>query len=124
MTDESDDLPPPHTDAAIARNVRIMRNARGVSAVAFAAMLDMGHDLLAKLDRGLVPFDLPLLLRIAGVLGTTPGRLVDGPVSPRMIDLDGIADQDAAALEVLAGSLRRKTGADAPGHATKTENQR
>lgn len=124
MTDDNEGLTQPLTDAAIARNVRIMRNARGVSAVAFAGMLDLGHDLLGKLDRGLVQFDLPLLLRIAAVLGTTPGRLLDGPVSPRMIDLDGIADHDAAALETLAASLRRRNDAGAGGHPTTTETQR
>lgn len=92
--------------AAIGRNVRIMRNMRDVKATTFATLCGISYPAALRLENGDGPFNIALLRRIADILNTTPGRLIDGPVTHRMIDLSGIPEEQATALEILANSLR------------------
>lgn len=95
----------PITDVTIARNVRILRNARGMSGEELATLCGIGYQKSARLDRGDIPFDIALLIRIAGFLDTNPGRLLDGPVTHRMLDLTGVPDDQATALEIMRDAL-------------------
>lgn len=107
-------VPSMYGDAAIGRNVRIMRNMRGMDAAELATICGVGYQKALRLENGDIPFDIALLCRIAQILDTTPGRLLDGPVTHRMIDLTGIPDQPAAALELMADSLRVPEKGDQP----------
>lgn len=100
-----------HDDVSIGRNVRIMRGLRGMEAAELATRCGIGYQRALRLENGGVPFDIALLCTIAAILDTTPGRLLDGPVTNRMIDLTGVADGAAAALELLAEEL---TGSGKP----------
>jgi len=95
-----------HDDASIGRNVRIMRGLRGMEAAELATLCGVGYQKALRLENGGVPFDIALLCRIADILDTTPGRLLDGPITHRMIDLTGIPDEQAAALEIMADAVR------------------
>lgn len=99
-----------HDDASIARNVRIMRKARGMEGAEMATLCGLHYTKAPQLERGDIPFTIALLCRIAEVLRTTPGRLIDGPVGHRMIDLTGIPDEQAAALEIMADAVRTAAG--------------
>lgn len=98
----------PVTDVSIGRNVRIMRNARGMHAEELATLCGVGYQRALKLENGGIPFDLALVVKVADILGTTPGRLIDGPVTHRMLDLTGIPDEQAAALEIMRDALVAK----------------
>lgn len=100
------------SDVDIGRNVRMMRNARKMTGEELAARCGIGYQRHRRLEEGDIPFDIALLVRISDILDTTPGRLLDGPVTHRMIDLAGIPDDQAAALELMADSLRVATGVD------------
>ena len=101
----------PVTDVSIGRNVRIMRNARGMHAEELATLCGIGYQRAKRLEAGGIPFDLALVIKIADALGTTPGRLIDGPVTHRMIDLTGVPDEQATALEIMRDALvARKDG--------------
>lgn len=95
----------PYSDQAIGRNVRILRNARGMSGEELATLCDVGYQRHRKLEEGSIPFDIPLLVRIADVLDTTPGRLLDGPLTHRMLDIQGLPDDQAAAMEIICDAL-------------------
>ena len=97
--------PVAHSDESIGRNVRIMRNARNMTGEELAARCGVGYQRHNRLENGYIPFDIGLLVRIAGILDTTPGRLLDGPVTHRMLDLTGIPDEQAAALEIMRDAL-------------------
>lgn len=97
--------PTPHSDQAIGRNVRILRNARGMTGEELATRCGIGYQKHLKLESGGIPFDIALLVRIADILDTTPGRLLDGPVTHRMLDLSGVPEEQATALEIMRDAL-------------------
>ncbi len=94
-----------YSDQAIGRNVRILRNARGMTGEELATRCGIGYQKHLKLEGGDIPFDIPLLVRIAGILDTTPGRLLDGPLTHRMLDLIGLPDEQAMAMEIIRDAL-------------------
>ncbi len=93
------------SDETIGRHVRMMRQLRGMEAAELATLCGVGYQKALSLERGDIPFDLQLICDIADILDTTPGRLVDGPVTHRMLDLSGVPDQQAAALEIMRDAL-------------------
>jgi transcriptional regulator with XRE-family HTH domain len=93
------------SDETIGRHVRMMRQMRGMDAAELATLCGVGYQKALSLEAGGVPFDLQLICDIADILDTTPGRLVDGPVTHRMLDLSGMPDQQAAALEIMRDAL-------------------
>lgn len=98
----------PVSDESIGRNIRIMRGLRGMDAAELATLCGVGYQKALKLESGGITFDIPMLCRIADLLKTTPGRLLDGPVSSRMLDLEGVPDEQAAALEIMRDALIAK----------------
>ena len=94
------------SNLTMGRNVRILRTARNMTGEELAARCGIGYQRHRRLEGGDIPFDIPLLVRIAEILDTTPGRLIDGPFTHRMIDLSGIPDEQATALEIMAEALR------------------
>jgi transcriptional regulator with XRE-family HTH domain len=97
--------PVSHSDEAIGRHVRIMRTARNMTGEELAARCGVGHSKHNRLENGHIPFDIGLLVRLAEILDTTPGRLLDGPVTHRMLDLTGVPDEQATALEIMRDAL-------------------
>lgn len=92
---------------SIARNIRILRDARQIRQRDLMEHMEINQSAGPAFERGEMPFTLELLIRIANVLNTTPGRLIDGPITNRMIDITDMADDAAAALENMAEILRR-----------------
>lgn len=104
----TDIRPKGYDDATIAMNIRIMRNVRNMTAEELATLCGIGYKNQLKLESGNIPFDISLLCKIAEILDTTPGRLLDGRVTHRMLDLANIPDEAATALELLRDSLVAK----------------
>lgn len=94
-----------YSDQAIGRNIRILRIARGMTVEELAARCGIGHERHRRLEEGRIAFDLDLLRRVADILDTTPGRILDGPLTHRMLDLTGIPDEQAMALEIMRDAL-------------------
>lgn len=88
-------------DRHIGRNVRIIREARRVSQGQLAEDAGMTLPTVGKIERGEQSLSMDSLHLIAKLLDTTPGRLIDGPVSNRMLDLSDLSEKQAAALEAL-----------------------
>lgn len=93
------------SDETIGRHVRMMRQMRGMEAAELATLCGVGYQRALSLERGDIPFDIQLICDIADILDTTPGRLIDGPVTHRMLDLASVPDQQAAALETMRNAL-------------------
>lgn len=102
-----DALPTAYSDMAIGRNVRILRNARNMTGEELATRCGVGYQRHRKLEGGDIVFDIALLIRIADILDTTPGRLLDGPFGHRMLDLSDVPDEQAAALEIMRDAVAR-----------------
>ena len=100
---------------AIGRHVRILRNARNMNQDAFAALTGVSKSDVGRVEQGTFTPTLERLAVIAHALDTTIGRLIDGPVTPRMIDLSLLDDEHAAAIETIHRGLMAAT-------ASKVEN--
>lgn len=101
-------------DAAIGGHVRLMRRLRNLPVDAVAAAAGMSGQRLTSIEEGRTPFDLALLETLAKALNTTPGRLLDGPVTARMLDLSKLPEEAAQALEAVhAAMTRTRTPPDA-----------
>jgi transcriptional regulator with XRE-family HTH domain len=61
--------------------IREFREKLGLTLVEVAKKCGTTHATLSRLERGLIPYSQRLLEKIALVLCTTPGRLIDGPVN-------------------------------------------
>lgn len=95
----------PVSDETIGRHVRMMRGLRGMDAAELATLCGVGYQKARDLENGRIRFDLALVCLLADILDTTPGRLIDGPVTHRMLDLSGVPDEQAAALEIMRDAV-------------------
>lgn len=104
------------TDETLGRNVRIIREMRMLTQRNLASSLDMSLGQIRNLERGEAPVTIDGLRRIADALDTTPGRLLDGPWSHRMLDLSMLDEERATALEALHDIFARdaKSARDVP----------
>lgn len=89
----------------IGRHVRMMRDARGLTMEDLGARVGMTKGAVSEHEAGKRRFEIAVLDRFAAAMGTTSGRLLDGPVPNRLFDLAGLDDADAAALEIIRDSL-------------------
>jgi transcriptional regulator with XRE-family HTH domain len=111
-------VPPPSDDenGGLSSRLRARRNALGLTLKEVGAQANVSVPFLSQLERGVYQPSLPMLFRVAAVLGTTPESLLGSPPSDEILvrradegEVYDVGDAGGATRRVLTGDGERYT---------------